>query len=89
MSESQEAGNPRERSGQQAVEFAIHSANLLMGWLPGRETYLRGKTVLEVGPGQDLGMPLILIGFGARRILVDRYLCNWDPNFHSAYYRKL
>ncbi|MEX5213178.1 MAG: hypothetical protein NW703_03340 [Nitrospiraceae bacterium] len=89
MSESPDAENPRERSGQQAVDFAIHSANLLMGWLPGRETSLRGKTVLEVGPGQDFGMPLILMGFGARTILVDRYLCDWDSTFHPTYYRQL
>ena len=89
MHGSESTGNPRERSEQQAVDFAIHSANLLIGWLPGRETYLRGKTVLEVGPGQDFGMPLILMGLGARTILVDRYLCNWDPAFHSAYYRQL
>ncbi len=85
----EDSGNPRERSAQEAVNFAIQSAKELIGWLPGHETSLRDKTVLEVGPGQDFGMPLILMGFGAHMILVDRYLCDWDPRFHSHYYLQL
>lgn len=82
-------GNPLERKVDQAVKFAIKSAKHLISWLPGESGYLRNKTVLEVGPGQDLGIPLILMGFGASIILVDRYLCQWDPDFHPLYYRNL
>lgn len=81
--------NPLERKVDQAVKFAIESAKSLISWLPGGSAYLRNKTVLEVGPGQDLGIPLILMGFGASMILVDRYLCQWDPDFHPLYYRSL
>jgi SAM-dependent methyltransferase len=82
--------NPLERPGvKEAVEFAIRSANLLLGWLPRRGVFLARKAVLEVGPGQDFGFPLILIGLGANVILVDRYLAQWDENFHPIYYRAL
>lgn len=72
-----------------AVDFAVHSANLLLKWLPHRRAFLARKTVLEVGPGQDFGFPLILMGFGANVVLVDRYLAQWDQNFHPVFYRAL
>lgn len=83
------SGNPLQRSIKEAAEFAIHSANLLIGWLPNGEKYLVGKIIMEVGPGQDFGMPLILMGFGAKAIVVDRYLCEWDPAYHEDFYRCL
>jgi len=82
-------GNPLERPVTEAVDFAVHSAKLLLGWLPGQHAFLASKTFLEVGPGQDIGFPLILMGFGAKVILVDRYLCQWDESLHPAYYRAL
>ena len=60
-----------------------------MSWLPGQEQFLAHKTVLEIGPGQDFGIALILMGFGARSVLVDRYMCAWDSAFHPIYYRTL
>src|SRR6476619_1751927 len=81
--------NSLARNVQEAVEFAIPSAESLISWVPGGTAYFRNRTALEIGPGQDLGMPLILMGFGARMVLIDRYLCQWDPNFHPQYYRAL
>ena len=81
--------NPLERKVNEAVEFAIQSAKYFLAWLPQESAYLRNKIVLEAGPGQDFGIPLILMGFGARILLIDRYLCQWDPDFHPAYYRRL
>ena len=78
--------NSLARNVQEAVEFAIQSAESFISWVPGSTAYFRNRTALEIGPGQDLGMPLILMGFGARMVLVDRYLCQWDPNFHPQYY---
>ena len=79
-------GNPLERQCNEAVDFAIHSANTLIGLLPGGKGFLQGRTVLEIGAGQDFGFPLILIGLGARTILVDKYLCDWDKHFHPSFY---
>ncbi len=82
-------GNPLERQCEEAVDFAIHSANTLIGLVPGGRALLQGKTVLEIGAGQDFGFPLILIGLGSRTVLVDKYLCNWDKHFHPSFYRSL
>ena len=82
-------GNPLERQCDEAVDFAIHSANTLIGLVPGGRDALQGKTVLEVGAGQDFGFPLILIGLGCQVVLVDKYLCNWDNDFHPRLYRSL
>src|SRR5688500_4710040 len=81
--------NSLARNVKEAVEFAIHSAEKFISWLPGKAPHLRNRTVLEIGPGQDLGFPLILMGFGAKMVLIDRYLCQWDPDFHPVYYRTL
>jgi hypothetical protein len=78
-------GNPLERQCNEAVDFAIHSANTLIGLLPGGKGFLQGRTVLEIGAGQDFGFPLILIGLGARTVLVDKYLCDWDKHFHPPF----
>jgi SAM-dependent methyltransferase len=41
---------------------------------------LEGATVLEIGPGDSLGVAFVLAGFGARRVVcVDRYLIHRDP----------
>jgi SAM-dependent methyltransferase len=88
-SEGWTQGNPLERQSNEAVDFAIHSANTLIGLVPGGIGFLQGKTVLEIGAGQDFGFPLILIGLGSRAVLVDKYLCNWDKHFHPSFYRSL
>jgi SAM-dependent methyltransferase len=81
-------GNPCERPVAEAVAFALKSARLLVKLVGGRER-LAGRSVLEVGPGQDLGLPLILIGLGASCTVVDRYPVQWDPEFHPRYYCEL
>ena len=82
--------NPLERPDiKEAVGFAVKSAKLLINLLPRREAYLKGKTIMEIGTGQDFGMPLILIGYGANSMIVDPYLCQWDVSFHPKFYSAL
>ena len=38
---------------------------------------LRGKRVLEVGPGRDMGFALILAGLGATTVGVEKYKPGW------------
>lgn len=82
-------GNRLERKIDEAIEFAIRSAQMYIGFFPGRSKFLANKRILEIGPGQDFGVPLILMGYGAQAVLVDRYLVGWDPDFHPEYYRRL
>ena len=76
-------GNPCERPVDEAVAFALKSARLLIELLGNRDR-LRGASFLEIGPGQDLGLPLIAIGLGAIATATDRYPVEWDPSFHRG-----
>jgi hypothetical protein len=50
---------------------------------------LRDKTVLEVGPGINDGCALFLAAFGARPMVLDRFLAPWDAVYHPAFYSLL
>src|ERR1041384_6421283 len=73
-------------SDPQAVvdSFAVYA-----GFIPGGLEGLRGKTVLDVGPGPDLGMALGFLGFGAKVIAVGRYPCRWSDAVHAPFYQRL
>jgi len=47
---------------------------------------LEGKTVLEIGPGINMGCPMLLAAHGARPVVVDRFLAPWDPEYHGRFY---
>ncbi len=44
---------------------------------------------MEIGPGQDIGIPLLIMGYGAKAYVIDKYLCHWDEAYHPAFYREL
>jgi SAM-dependent methyltransferase len=50
---------------------------------------LKGKTVLEIGPGINFGSTLMLACLGAQVIVADRFLAPWDPEYHSRFYALL
>lgn len=47
-----------------------------------------GKTILELGPGENLGAQLLIAGTGASMIVADRYPCAWHDR-HRPLYRLL
>jgi hypothetical protein len=47
-----------------------------------------GSRILEIGPGRNLAAPLVLASQGADVTLADRFLCEWDDDYHPAVYRK-
>lgn len=57
--------------------------------LPGGTEQLRGATVVEVGPGHNLGTALCLAGLGARVAVVDRFPPAWDEVYHPRLYTAL
>lgn len=82
--------NPRERTVDQALDFTFLCVDMYLA-LPsnGLEAF-RGGTVMEIGPGQDLGILLVLAGLGSGRgIAVDRFFCDWDPSYHPEFYSRL
>lgn len=79
----------RERSVEQAVAYTLKSVDMFRGFLALANYEIAGKTVLEIGPGQDLGVPLVLAGFGSRAVVLDQYPSPWDASFHPDYYSEL
>lgn len=82
--------NPRERTLEQAIDFTFLCADMYLG-LPqnGLEAF-KDATIMEIGPGQDLGVLLVLAGLGSGKgVAVDRFFCDWDPSYHPAFYSTL
>lgn len=51
---------------------------------------LKGKDVLEVGPGDNLGVALLLLAKGARTVTcIDGFAPNFDANHNSHIYRAI
>jgi SAM-dependent methyltransferase len=83
--------NPMIRDIEDATDFALNNAKYYIGYLPGNDAgFLKDKVLLEIGPGQDFGLQLLLLGFGAKKIiLVDKYLSEWNENYHPLVYKRL
>jgi SAM-dependent methyltransferase len=50
---------------------------------------LEGAHILELGPGKNFGLAMILAGYGARVTVADRFLCPWDESYHPRFYALL
>lgn len=69
--------------------FAAHARralSIVTGWLqalPGGLQALHGRTVMEIGPGPDMGTLVLLVALGARRVIaLDPYRPSWRPDWH-------
>lgn len=50
----------------------------------------RGKTVLEIGPGRDMGTVVAIAALGATRVYaVDRFKGGWQNSWHEHFLNKL
>jgi SAM-dependent methyltransferase len=74
---------------QRDLEYSLSTSNVYLNFLPGGREFLKGKKVLEIGPGINFGLSLILACCGADVMVVDRFLSPWDPNYHSKFYAML
>jgi SAM-dependent methyltransferase len=70
------------------VAYALDVGRNTLGWLS-EFGELRGKVILEIGPGINFGPILFLACHGATPIVADRFLAPWDPNYHPEFYRHL
>jgi SAM-dependent methyltransferase len=71
------------------VEYALGSADLWIARLPGGEEFLRGKRVMEIGPGVNFGAILTLACYGAEVLVVERFSSPWNPHYHPKFYARL
>jgi SAM-dependent methyltransferase len=71
------------------VEYALGNADLWIYYMPGREAFPKGKRVLEIGPGVNLGSILTLACYGAEVQVVERFSSPWNPDYHPKFYARL
>jgi hypothetical protein len=76
------------RSPDETTRFALAEVTRIASYVGGFEA-LRGRALLEIGPGMDLGVPLLAAGLGAEAFAIDRYPCPFDPSVHPEVYRLL
>lgn len=78
-----------ESHHREAAEFVVQAMKVYENFIPGGLRALQGKTVLEIGPGADLGIALAFAGFGANVIALDKYPCAWREELHAPLYSAL
>jgi glycosyltransferase involved in cell wall biosynthesis/SAM-dependent methyltransferase len=71
------------------VKYALGTANTWIDVLPGGADFLKGKKVMEIGPGINFGSILTLACLGAQVLVTDRFLTPWDPEYHPKFYALL
>lgn len=67
------------------ASYAISSVSRWINQIPGGLNAIRGASVLEIGPGKDMGTALILAALGAKVAAVEKYPAVWDQNWHAPY----
>jgi SAM-dependent methyltransferase len=70
------------------VAYALDVGRNTLGWLS-EFGDLRGKVVLEIGPGINFGPILFLSCHGIIPIVADRFLAPWDAEYHPEFYRHM
>ncbi len=72
------------------VRYALQVARAYAGWLPDGLAHLRGRSVLEIGPGNNFGVALVLKCAGAGRVAVtDRFLARYQEKYHGPLYHAM
>jgi hypothetical protein len=72
------------------AESAILALRSWAHHFPGGLEGFRGKTVLEIGPGRDMGTVVAAAALGATRVYgVDRFKGAWQTGWHEKFLRKL
>lgn len=72
---------------------ARHALGIVRSWsqrLPDGLEAFRGKTVVEIGPGRDMGTLLALAALGAARVVgFDRFTGAWQADWHEPFIKAL
>jgi SAM-dependent methyltransferase len=82
-------GRSKEERIQEAADYAERIFSLYERLFRERGIALQGRQYLEIGPGGDFGSQLLMTRLGASVTVADRFLAQWDPEFHPALYRTL
>jgi SAM-dependent methyltransferase len=77
--------NPRKQF-YTAVDYAIQVTENYLATLKNAGLSLVNSRLLELGPGADFAPHLVMASLGARVTLADKYLSEWDDQFHPDFY---
>jgi SAM-dependent methyltransferase len=79
-----------DKSIPESVQYVEAVAGIYTSKLSAVGIEIPNKTILEVGPGDNLGVALKLISLGARKVIcLDRFRCQRDEAKVQAVYREL
>lgn len=83
------AWNP-ERYFETRARHALTIVNSWASHLPDGLEAFRNQSVLEIGPGRDMGTVHIIAALGARHVwAIDRFKGAWEANWHDRFLRVL
>jgi SAM-dependent methyltransferase len=71
------------------VAYALSVGSSLLKAIAGLGMPIEGRSILEIGPGINMGAPMILAAHGAKPIVLDRFLAPWDRDYHGRFYQLL
>jgi hypothetical protein len=86
--------NHRKRDSTDAkiredVAYALSTGGAMLHSIRKLGVPLAGKTVMEIGPGINVGVSMMLAAHGAKPVVVDRFLAPWDGDYHGRFYDML
>jgi hypothetical protein len=85
-------GSQKKRSREEIEQAFEYAHSLLPAYFSVFEktgVRLDRLNLLEIGPGPEFGVQLILASMGAKITVADPYLAEWDVDFHPAVYEML
>ncbi|WP_157203955.1 hypothetical protein [Methylomonas methanica] len=72
------------------AEYAVNIAFNYLNAIPSGKSFIKGKSILELGPGINFATALIMRSWGARSVTVaDRFLADFNENYHPKLYREV
>lgn len=83
--------NPFNRNIEESISFTIENTKEFLTFLPSSSSdYLKNKTILEIGPGQNIGFALLIMGFGIKNYyIIDRFFYHQLDEESLLYYKSL
>jgi SAM-dependent methyltransferase len=67
------------------VQYGLNQAGWVLNNAGLSPHDVKGKRILEIGPGKDAGFPLIMAGLGAHTVGVEKYRSGWDDTWHPHF----
>ncbi len=74
---------------EREVLYAVQVAENCLGHLAAHDVSVKGRRVLELGPGRNLGTALVLACHGARMTAVEPNAVAWEADYHPLFYAAL